>query len=287
MMKIEKNFRPDETHKNPVAERAVQEMEEELLKLDPMGKSVSNITLAQATNNLNSKIRSRGLSSREMLLQRDQFSNKQIPVSDNQLINEQHEQRLQNHSFSEKSKHPNLNPPVQSDATVGDLVYVNSDLSKSRSRDRYLVTSVDGNWLNIRKFVGSQLRKNTYKVKRHERFKVPYVKQEPNKRSCHLQLSDDETEDISDQTIEPTPPALPKIPDIHQSEQSLQTEENICITQTPEFVAPSDSIPSALNHENIAPIQNDSTEGLLSKYPSRERKAPSFLQMSRNTKSYD
>ena len=53
-----------------------------------MSKSVSNLTLAQATNNLNNKIRSQGLSSREMLLQRDHFSNKQIPVSDQQLINE-------------------------------------------------------------------------------------------------------------------------------------------------------------------------------------------------------
>jgi len=269
-------------NKNPVAERAVQEVEEELLKLDPMGKSVSNLTLAQATNNLNSKIRSRGLSSREMLLQRDQFSNKQITVSDEQLINEQHEQRLQNHSFSEKSKHPNLNPPVQSDATTGDLVYVNSDLSKSKSRDRYLVTSVDGNWLNIRKFVGSQLRKNTYKVKRHEVFKVPYAKQEPYKNTWHSQLSDDETENISDQTTEASPPALPEIPNIYQSEQSFQTEENI-ITPSPEFVAPSDSIPIALNNENIAHIQNDST----TKYPSRERKAPSFLQISHNTKTYD
>ena len=123
-------------------------------------------------------------------------------------------------------------------------------------------------------------------MKRHEVFKVPYAKQEPYKNTLHLQLSDDETENISDQTTEASPPALPEIPHIYQSEQSFQTEENN-VTPTPEFVAPNDSIPIALSNENVPPIQNDTTKNLLTKYPSRDRKAPSFLQISHNTKTYE
>ena len=56
-------------------DRAVQEVEEALLKLEPGGGAVTSTTLAMATAHLNSKIRKRGLSAREMLIQRDQFTN--------------------------------------------------------------------------------------------------------------------------------------------------------------------------------------------------------------------
>ena len=52
--------------KNVIAERAVQELETELLRQEPLGGAVSPLTLAVATSTLNSCIRSRGLSSREM-----------------------------------------------------------------------------------------------------------------------------------------------------------------------------------------------------------------------------
>ena len=57
--------------KNPVAERAVQELETELLRQEPLGGAVSPLTLAVAISALNSRIRSPGLSSREMWTQRD------------------------------------------------------------------------------------------------------------------------------------------------------------------------------------------------------------------------
>ena len=75
-------------NKNPVAERAIQELEFELLRQEPLGGAVSSLTLAIATDALNSHIRSRGLSSQEMWTQRDQFSNVQIPLGDNNLIHD-------------------------------------------------------------------------------------------------------------------------------------------------------------------------------------------------------
>ena len=57
---------PKNPNKNPVAEKAVQELEIEILHRDPLGGAVSEVTLAVATVSLNSCIRSRGLSSREM-----------------------------------------------------------------------------------------------------------------------------------------------------------------------------------------------------------------------------
>ena len=71
----------------------------------------SPVVLPVATATLNSLIRSRGLSAREMCTQRDQFSNFQIPPSDYDLISQQKKLRKANHPSGEKSKYPPPPPP--------------------------------------------------------------------------------------------------------------------------------------------------------------------------------
>ena len=53
-------------NKNPVAEKAVLEVEDELLRQEPCGGPVSPLILAIATAQFNSRIRGRGLSAREI-----------------------------------------------------------------------------------------------------------------------------------------------------------------------------------------------------------------------------
>lgn len=153
-----------------------------------------NLTLALA--NLNSRIRSRGLSAREMFTQRDQFTNKQINLADYELIMTQHKDRFTNHPFSEKSKAPSGKLPKCESVEVGDLVFLYCDRNKNTSRDRYLVTSTDGNWCNIRKLVGSQLRNATYRVKKSECYKVPHI--EHKQPSCDLRSYDDSDDDVAE-----------------------------------------------------------------------------------------
>ena len=59
--------RSKNVNKNPIAERANQELEIELLKIDPSGNAVSAVDLLRAVCTLNSGIRSNGLSSKEMV----------------------------------------------------------------------------------------------------------------------------------------------------------------------------------------------------------------------------
>lgn len=201
-------------NKNPVAERAVQELENELLRQEPLGSSVSPLTLAVATSALNSRIRSRGLSSREMWTQRDQFSNKQLPLADDHIISLQHEQRLSNHPLSERSKAPGQSRRPTPLIDIGDLVYLHSDLNKSRARDRYLVVAIDPPFCNIKKFIGSQLRSSSYHVKLSECFKVPSDLGDPFRASPTLRkhYSDSDDEDGPTTTTHP-PPSLPAIPE--------------------------------------------------------------------------
>ena len=73
-------------NKNPVAEKAIAELEEEILRQTPNGGPISTLTLAVATSRLNSRLRSYGLSARELWTQRDQFTIEQLPISDREII---------------------------------------------------------------------------------------------------------------------------------------------------------------------------------------------------------
>ena len=160
-------------NKNPVAEKAVRELEEELIKQEPGGRPVSAVGLALATARLNSRLRLPGLSSRELWTQRNQFTHEQLPFSDYNFILDKHAQRSTNHAFSEKSKNPHGLVPNTPSLHVGDIVYLISDKDKSRARDRYLVVSIELPWCFLKKFRGSQLRATSYKVKLSECYAVP------------------------------------------------------------------------------------------------------------------
>ena len=101
-----KDGRVKNKNNNPVAEKAVCELEEELIRQEPGGRPVSAVGLALATARLNSRLRLPGLSSRELWTQRNQFTHEQLLLSDYNLILGKHEQRSTNHAFSEKSKNP-------------------------------------------------------------------------------------------------------------------------------------------------------------------------------------
>jgi hypothetical protein len=91
---------------------------------------------------------------------------------------------------------------------VGDLVYLYSDRNKSCERNRYLVTSSEGTWCNIRKFIGSQLRKTSYRVKMSECYKIPDV----TKLSHHAPQHDYSDDESSTPTHHSAPPDLPEVP---------------------------------------------------------------------------
>ena len=76
-------------NKNPVAENAIKELHKERLKLNAAGGRISEIERSVITKNMNSRIRERGLTSKEMALNRDQCSNEVKPSDDNALANEQ------------------------------------------------------------------------------------------------------------------------------------------------------------------------------------------------------
>ena len=94
---------------------------------------------------------------------------------------------------------------------MGDLVYLHTDLNKSQARNRYLVTSVDGIWCNFQKFIGSQLRNASYRIKKTECYKVP-SHPEPalyQQQSCHDTYGSDDDDPVDKKSQPPIPPHIP------------------------------------------------------------------------------
>ena len=200
-------------NKNPLAERAIQELENEILHSNLSNLIFTPLSLSLITARLNTRIRKRGLSALEMWTQRDQFSNHQLPIVDSEVILSQHKLRLENHPHSVRAKCPSGRLP---DLHIGDIVYLRSDLNKSRSRDRYLVVSVNLPWCNVRKFAGSQLRQNAYCVKCTDCYNV--INEYPEEIRVKAQYHTDEEEDnqLDDvshaQTLPQIPGAISDIP---------------------------------------------------------------------------
>jgi len=157
-------------NKNPVAENAIKEFHKERLRLNPSGGPISEIELALITKNMNSRIRSRGFSAKEMAFQRDQVSNESKVISDAKMSEEQLKMR--------KSQHPPLLPKDSSPVkfNVGDNVYIKNEKNKLKAREMFKIVNIfnrnDENWAIIQK-ANTSFRAKEYVVKTSEIFHVP------------------------------------------------------------------------------------------------------------------
>ena len=274
---------------NPVAEKAVRELEEELLRQQPGGGPVGEVGLALATARLNSRLRFSGLSSLELWTQRNQFTHEQLPLSDYQLLLDRHKHRSTNHAYSEKSKNPRgllaNTPPLQ----VGDIVYLFSDKYKSRARDRYVVVSIDTPWCFVKKFRGSQLRATSYKVKLSECYSVPssVIVSCPPSNPILPDMNDEPpvTPAVFPVSVHPmlAPPAPPELITIQSDEEQVPSFTS---DDPPLHTTSSSPTPVAVQDESGTSVAATDQPMLSPPYfpalpdsrPHRQRRPPSYLQ---------
>ena len=91
---------------NCVVDKAIQELEAEFLRIGCSNLPVSAVQLQNALDILNSRVRNRGLSAKEIIFQRDQHSQQQLCFKDEHLSEQQQEIRLKNNISSAQSKAP-------------------------------------------------------------------------------------------------------------------------------------------------------------------------------------
>ena len=126
-----------------ICDKKMQELEREIKKTAPSNNVISLHILAKATATVNEKVRNQGLSAKEIIFSRDQFSNKNLEISDEVFANKVMEDRNINNLYSSKSKSTHGKEALPANAVKGDLVFLKHDGDKLSRRDMYLVTDTD------------------------------------------------------------------------------------------------------------------------------------------------
>ena len=168
--------------------------------------------------------------------------------------------RLSNQPASESSNAPGCSPRVPATVQVGDLVYITSDASKTRARDRYLVVSIDGSWCNVRKFTGSQLRSTSYRIKLSECYRVPSQREPtPNLSHCYSPDADENIEEEPAVSSVPQSPRYvvpPQIPEVLAAPPSPPTDA--CQTSNSPSI-PNGNVPVSSMDSSICEHQDSVT----------------------------
>ena len=126
-----------------IADKKIQELENEIKKITVSPNSINVKTLAKATAIVNEKIRNQGLSSKEILFARDQFNQANIPLDDQQLHDQVTINRSKNNVYSSRSKATINREAIPANARKGNVVFLKQEGSKWMKKDMYLVTAED------------------------------------------------------------------------------------------------------------------------------------------------
>ena len=151
-------------NKNPVAEKCNQELEAELLRLDPSGNPVSNVMLQDAVHLLNTRVRNRNLSAKELLFCRDQITLQPLDVNDVDISHKQQELRNKNHLPSALSKSKGRSSPPETVFDIGALVHIKHEGDKFKAREQYIIIAKQGDTATLQKLDGSKFMSKKYIV---------------------------------------------------------------------------------------------------------------------------
>ena len=166
-------------NKNSVAEKAIQELEDELVKISPHGSQIDDMILAKATDQLNCKIRHTHRSAKELLLKRNQFTGDDIEVDDLEVSDKQFRERKNKNEqkLKKTDKKKEKKEETQTKFKVGDIVFIISDKNKHKTRDTYVITKIHEELLTLVKAKRGRTAGKKYLVKPENVYKaVPDTK---------------------------------------------------------------------------------------------------------------
>ena len=153
-------------NKNPVAENMIKQVEKEILRHGHGDRQISTEMLAVITRTLNNRIKSNGLSSKEILISRSNTDNKYLNLEDKDLAGDKLKMRLA--GSEAQAKHQSrrgAKPTLKCAWKPGDLVFIRSALNKHKARDLYIIQKLlpKENKAVVRK-QQDQLQAKTYNV---------------------------------------------------------------------------------------------------------------------------
>lgn len=176
---------PNNPNANACVDKAIQELEIEIVKMLPHGGSLNKTTLAQATMTLNSRLRRKGaLTAHEILFSRSSETGQNLHLNDDQLAKDQLITRSKaNESHNMKIQHKNQT------LKYGDIVHDINNTSKHKTRDTYIVTNTSKDNINVQKITNpfdnskrSIMKSQTLTFKKNQLFKNKAFDIKPKKQ---------------------------------------------------------------------------------------------------------
>ena len=192
---------PKNKNKLATIDKIIQELENELIRIAKPQHRIKPNDLSLSVANLNSRIRSTGLSAYEQWIGRNQFTKSQIDNNYRSLIERQAQNRSAQNKTSEHSNSPTT------DFKIATIVYIINEKSKHTPRPRYIIDKIEGHFLFLRKITDSSLRAKLYKVSKNACVQTDTdISIQRNSRNIQYDSSDSE-EDASPEDAEsdPTP----------------------------------------------------------------------------------
>ena len=184
-----------------MADKAIKELREEILHVQASGGPVSNATLAIATNNLNSVIKHLGRSAKELFMSHNQNSGENIPLIYTEISERHQHARTFSHLSSAQHKADHGKPVSLTEVKTGDLIYIKSDMSKSKKRDQFIIHSVnpETKTATIQKFLC--LKQNPLTVQLWNLFKAYTEDAESNHSEDQIEHTDTNREPKDPHTV--------------------------------------------------------------------------------------
>lgn len=149
---------------NCEVDKAIQELQHELIKLVDPSDQITSTDLARATTILNSRLRNRNLSASEVHFCRDSYTGENLHLNDTHL---------------QKKKTHNSPSPEEKYIPSGRIVHTANKPSKYNPKDTFLVTGTDQNHAEVHKFLHElptskrAMKISSNKQKCHSKFLTP------------------------------------------------------------------------------------------------------------------
>ena len=158
-------------NENAVVDRACYELEQELIRLEPDGRQVTNTTIQLAVQTLNQKLRRNGkLSAFEIFFNRDGMNGSNLQL-DYDLVKQKQLENRDYHNERHNAKvqfHQQQQQPLP-----GDIVITNCNKQdKHKARDTFIITATNDDKVKMQKIIHTQaqnpnLRGKVYTTSKH------------------------------------------------------------------------------------------------------------------------
>ena len=120
----------------------MKELEDEMRKMNTLG-GINVKILTKATSIVNEKVRHQGLSAKEILFSRDQFSQANLALDDEAIALDKMEKREEKNVANAKSQAKLKTPSIPANAIKGQIIFLKHEITKHSKREMYIVLETD------------------------------------------------------------------------------------------------------------------------------------------------